>query len=540
MMTSQDATTTQYDMLKRLLARPSGFPHATDDSSHIETHISHLLLVGDYVYKIKKPLDLGFLDFSTLEKRHRCCEEELRLNRRLAPELYLELVAIRGTPEQPSLVGEGEPFEYAVKMRRFQQRELLSHTLPDQDELDLLAQQIAEFHQGIPHAPVDSLWGTPEVVLEPMEENFRQIRRLKHPLLESERLESLQNWTENFMSVFTPLLHERREAGMIRECHGDLHLNNITRFKGRLMPFDGIEFNPALRWIDTLSDLAFLLMDLQHRGLTQAAARLLNDYLEQTGDYAGLPLLPFYLLYRAMVRAKVCAIRFCQSDIGQEEAETVLDEYRRYLDLAESVTSHPPAALLLTHGVSGSGKSHVAGWLSEQLMAIRIRSDVERKRLYPGTDVQMRRYGRTATLTTYAHLLGMARWLLHAGFAVIVDATFLKQSQRQPFFELAEALDTPLLILNCQASKSILQERIAGRAAAGGDPSEADLSVLAMQLSQREPLSEAERDHAILVDSEDFPPQGMVATVLQRLMGQGPYHPTVETVEWDATPRHLS
>ncbi|MGD8908823.1 MAG: hypothetical protein PVI92_05695, partial [Chromatiales bacterium] len=308
MPTKQDAMTLQAELVGQLLARPGCFPHATHDIAHIETHISHLLLVGDYVYKIKKALDLGFLDFSTLEKRRLCCEEELRLNRRLAPELYRELVTFRGTPDQPSLAAEGEPLEYAVKMRRFQQRSLLSHTLPEQHELDLLAQQVAEFHQRIPHAPVDSLWGTPEVVLEPMEENFRQIRNLKHPLLEGGRLESLQNWTENIMSVITPLLHERREAGMIRECHGDLHLNNITRFEGRLMPFDGIEFNPALRWIDTLSDLAFLLMDLQHRGLTQAAARLLNDYLELTGDYAGLPLLPFYLLYRAMVRAKVCAI----------------------------------------------------------------------------------------------------------------------------------------------------------------------------------------------------------------------------------------
>jgi aminoglycoside phosphotransferase family enzyme len=523
MTTSPDDMTVQAELVEQLLARPGCFPHATDDICHIETHISHLLLVGDYVYKIKKALDLGFLDFSTLEKRRLCCQQELRLNSRLAPELYVELVTFRGTPDQPSLADEGEPLEYAVKMRRFQQRALLSQTLPDQHELDLLAQQIAEFHQRIPHAPADSLWGTPELVLEPMEENFRQIRNLKHPLLEGNRLESLQSWTEKVMSAITPLLYERREAGMIRECHGDLHLNNITRFEGHLMPFDGIEFNPALRWIDTLSDLAFLLMDLQHRGLTQAAARLLNDYLELTGDYAGLPLLPFYLLYRAMVRAKVCAIRFSQSDIGLDEAETVLGEYRRYLDLAESVTRQLSAALLLTHGVSGSGKSRVAGWLSERLMAIRIRSDVERKRLFPGTDAQAlaRRYASAATATTYAHLLGMARWLLRAGFVVIVDATFLKQSQRQPFFALAEALDTPLLILSCRASEVILQERIVRRTATGGDPSEADLSVLAMQLSQQEPLSEGERRHSILVDSEGFPPQGMVATVLQRLMVPG-------------------
>ncbi len=522
MIYQRETAATQSDLVKQLLACPGCFPHATDDIEHIETHISHLLLVGDTVYKIKKPLDLGFLDFSTLEKRRHCCEEELRLNRRLAPEIYLDLVGFRGTPQQPRLDGEGVVIEYAVKMRRFQQRELLSQTPPDQAELSELARQIAGFHQRIPRAPADSAWGSPEAVLRPMEENFRQIRELKHPLLESERLGGLQNWTESFLAGARTLLEERREAGKIRECHGDLHLGNITRFEGRLMPFDGIEFNPALRWIDTLSDLAFLLMDLQHRGLTQAAAQLLNDYLEQTGDYAGLPLLPFYMLYRAMVRAKVCAIRFTQPAIGKEEASEVLDEYRRYLNLAESVTAHPPAVLLLTHGVSGSGKSYVAGWLAEQLMAIRIRSDVERKRLYPGEDTQARerRYAGSATETTYAHLRGMVRRLLRDGFAVIVDATFLRQAQRQPFYELAQALDTPLLILDCQAAEPVLKARIAQRKAEGGDPSEADLAVLRLQQSQQEPLSEQERRQAMVIDSVDFPSPGLLAMVLQRLMGQ--------------------
>lgn len=522
MRSLQEALAVQADLVKGLLACPGCFPHAVDDIEHIETHISHLLLVGDSVYKIKKPLDLGFLDFSTLEKRRHCCEEELRLNRRLAPELYVELVEIRGTLQQPRLDGEGAPIEYAVKMNRFQQRALLSHTLPDRAELSELARQIAGFHQRIPQAPADSPWGLPETVLQPMEENFRQIHELKHPLLESERLRGLQNWTEGFMAGAGSLLEERREAGMIRECHGDLHLGNITRFEGRLMPFDGIEFNPALRWIDTISDFAFLLMDLQHRGLTQAATQLLNDYLERTGDYAGLPLLRFYLLYRAMVRAKVCAIRFTQPAVGKEEAAELLDEYRRYLNLAESVCSQPAAVLLLTHGVSGSGKSYVAGWLAEQLMAIRIRSDVERKRLYPDADAQARerRYTGLATANTYAHLRGMAQRLLRDGFAVIVDATFLRLAQRQLFYELAQALDTPLLILDCQAAEPVLKARVAQRIATGGDPSEADLAVLRQQQSQRESLSQQERRYAIAIDSVHFPPPGILATVLQRLIGR--------------------
>lgn len=522
MTSSPDPQTSQSEWVLGLLDCPGCFPHAAEDRQHMETHISHLLLVGEYVYKIKKPVELGFLDFSTLEKRQRCCEEELRLNRRLAPELYLEVVRITGSPQQPRLGGEGEILEFAVKMRRFQQRALLSQTPPDEQELNELASQIAAFHEEIPPAPSDSPWGTPERVLQPMEENFSLIRGLRHPLLEHERLDKLQNWTENSLQALQPLLEERRAAGRIRECHGDLHLNNITRFDGRLMPFDGIEFNPALRWIDTLSDLAFLLMDLQHRGMNKASSQLLNRYLELSGDYSGLPLLPFYLLYRAMVRAKVCAIRFCQPHLDKQEAEQQLDEYRRYINLAESVIAMPPAVLLLTHGVSGSGKSHVAAWLAGRLMGIRIRSDRERRRLFSGdSEAPMRsRYSESASATTYAHLQAMAGHLLRAGYSVIVDATFLKQSQRERFFELGRTLHTPVLILDCQASDTVLRERISTRAAAADDPSEADLSVLQRQLDQSEPLSGQERSRSVQIDSEQFPPAGLMARVLQKLIGQ--------------------
>ena len=521
MTPSQDPQASQSELVQRLLGCPDCFPHSTEERQHIETHISHLLLVGEYVYKIKKPMDLGFLDFSTLEKRQRCCDEELRLNGRLAPELYLEVVRITGLPQQPRIGGGGEALEFAVKMRRFKQRALLSQTPPDEQEINALASQIAAFHETIPQAASDTPWGTPERVLQPMEENFSLIRRLRHPLLEHERLDKLQNWTESSLHALQPLLEERRAVGRIRECHGDLHLNNITRFDGRLMPFDGIEFNPALRWIDTLSDLAFLLMDLQHRGMTQASAQLLNRYLELSGDYAGLPLLPFYLLYRAMVRAKVCAIRFCQPHIDKLEAEQQLDEYRRYINLAESVIAMPPAVLLMTHGVSGSGKSHVAAWLAGQLMGIRIRSDRERRRLFAGNSEADRqvRYSDSASVTTYVHLQAMAGHLLRAGFSVIVDAAFLKQSQRELFFQLGRALHTPVLILDCQAPEAVLRERIVARSLATDDPSEADLAVLQAQLDHSEPLSAEELSRSIQIDSGQFPPAGLMARVLQKLIG---------------------
>lgn len=510
-------------LVQRLLDRPDCFGHALDRVEHIETHISHLLLAGEYVYKIKKPLDLGFLDFSTLAKRHFCCEEELRLNRRLAPRLYLKVVGIGGSLGQPALDTENGVLEYAVKMRRFRQQDLLNERLPDRETIDRLAVLVADFHQRAPVVSEDMPYGKPEHVLGPMLENFRLIRALKQPLLEIERLNVLQTWTEQQAIELEPLMEERCQSGHIRECHGDLHLGNITFFEGRLTPFDAIEFNPDLRWIDTLSDLAFLLMDLQHRGLNPAADRLLNIYLEQSGDYVGLPLLRFYLLYRAMVRAKVSAIRASQPGLQHDERARQLDEYRSFLSLAESVIRNPPASLIITHGVSGSGKSTISGWLAEQLMAIRLRSDIERKRLYPDQRVTSgssppERYSSGATQVTYAHLNGMTRHLLRAGFSVIVDAACLARWQREIFLQLAERLQVPVLIIDCQARESLLRERIQQRSDQGIDASEADLAVLAYQQQTGEPLTTVEHERVIAIDSERFPPPGLLATVLQRLM----------------------
>ncbi|MES9992257.1 MAG: AAA family ATPase [Candidatus Thiodiazotropha sp.] len=516
-----DDLVAQEQLVGQLINSPACFDLPQERVEHIETHISHLLLLGERVYKIKKPVDLGFLDYSTLEKRQRCCEEELRLNRRLAPQLYLQVVAIGGTVDEPVIGADEGIIEYALEMRRFHQDDLLSRTLPDREAIDSLARQVADFHLAAAKVSKEMPYGRPDHVIGPMLENFRLIRGLKQPLFEMDRLNVLQNWTEQQSTVLESNLLERYDAGHIRECHGDLHLGNITRFKGEITLFDGIEFNPNLHWIDTLSDIAFLLMDLQHRGMNSAVVQLLNGYLERTGDYAGLPLLRFYLLYRAMVRAKVSAIRAMQSGLQHDEWEQQLDEYRSYLVLAETVIRHPPASLILTHGVSGSGKSTVSGWLAEQLMAIRIRSDVERRRLFPAqgeTAGSIERYSEQATQITYNHLAGMAKELLRSGYSVIIDATCLVQWQRELFMQLALGQQAPVVIIDCQASESLLIDRIHHRHKRGGDASEADLAVLRLQQERRQALTSSELERTISVDSQHFPPPGLLATVLQRLM----------------------
>ena len=488
--------------LIRSLAAPSAWPFAVEAVELMETHISWVLLAGEYAYKIKKPVDFGFLDFSTLEKRKHFCEEELRINRRLAPDIYLQVVAISGTPEQPELEGQGEAFEYAVKMRRFPADGLLCHRPGElsSELMDRLARQIADFHGRIDSCPQDEPWGAPDLVLHPMVENFRHIDQLEHdPDLEAQ-LERLEAWTRQSHARLADTIAARKRDGFVRECHGDMHLGNITLVDGRTLIFDAIEFNPALRWIDLMNEIAFLTMDLDEKGRPELAQRVLNRYLEQSGDYEGLCLLRFYQVYRAMVRAKVTALRLGQGDLEAEEREQLGMEFRKYLQLAERYTHGGASGIVITHGASGSGKSRAARKLVMEIPAIQLRSDVERKRL-AGLDAQARTqaeveggiYSETFTRRTYDRLLELAEAITAAGFVAVADATFLRREQRRIFQELAQRLDAPFLILEMQTPEAVLRERVRARLEMGKDPSEADEAVLSRQLEQMEPLEIEER-----------------------------------------------
>lgn len=287
-----------------------------------------------------------------------------------------------------------------------------------------------------------------------------------------------------------------------------MHLGNIALVDGEVAIFDGIEFNPDLRWIDTINEVAFLVMDLEQAGHTGLARRALNHYLELSGDYPAVPLIDFYKVYRALVRAKVTAIRLGQAGLGDQERAAVLAEYGRYLALAEGYIQPRETALIITHGVSGSGKTLASGALLEQMPAIRVRSDVERKRLF-GLAPQERSgsardggiYLADATSQTYARLQDLARTIVKAGYGALVDATFLKHSQRDAFHKLAVNLGCPFLILSLDASVEQLRARVNLRQAMGTDASEANVEILEQQLRSREPLSDQERAHAMTLDA---------------------------------------
>lgn len=486
------------------------YDHPVSRIELLETHISWVILTGSFVYKIKKPVNLGFLDFSTLEKRRHYCEEELRLNRRLAPRIYLAVVPVSGTPDQPRFGDDGDVIDYAVKMRQFPQSAQLDRMLQqgalNTACLDAIAETVAHFHQHIEIAPASSDYGGPKQVWHPVAENFDQIRERESDKDRITLLDQIFLWSRRSFEQLTPILQQRKQEGFVRECHGDLHLRNIAWVEQAPVIFDCIEFNPGLRWIDVMSDMAFLFMDLIDRGQPRYAYRLLNRYLSVTGDYAGLTVLPFYLVYRAIVRAKVDRIRLSQDDIQDAEKIPAQNEYLGYLRLAESFTQTRRPALMITRGLSASGKSTITSELLEVLGAIRLRSDVERKRLAEigmqasaASSPEQGIYTPAMSQRTYDYLLEQARTVLQAGFSVIVDAAFLDASQRLRFSQLADRLQLPFIILECAASPATLRRRISQRQ---NDVSDADLAILEHQLQHAKALARDELANAVSIDTE--------------------------------------
>jgi uncharacterized protein len=495
------------------LLRPEVYDHPVKHIELIETHISAVILTGDFVYKIKKPVDFGFLDFSTLEKRHTCCMDELRLNRRLAPELYLDVVAITGSPEQPVIAGNGEVLEYAVKMAQFPQSAQLDHKLAagalKVQHMNAIAHMVAEFHQAIAIADDTVDYGDRDVVFQPVEENFRQIAEHIDTTPYAATLSGLEQWSRSEFERLSKVFDYRKQTGFIRECHGDMHLRNMlwlgSESEGRPLAFDCIEFNAHLRWIDVISEVAFLVMDLQSRQQTRLANRFLNGYLEETGDYAGVAVLPFYLCYRALVRAKVDALRLEQKNLSPQERTQSLTEFESYLELALTYTKTPKPTLIIMRGMSASGKSTVSQQLLDVTGMIRIRSDVERKRLFDvalsdhaADDIDAGIYTTQASQQTYAKLLELASKVISAGYSVIVDAAFLKVEQRQPFLRLAEGSGVSFFILEVTAPAEVLRQRIIARK---NDVSDADLAVLEHQLANWQPLHEEEKKKTVVVDT---------------------------------------
>ena len=492
------------DLIEGLLD-PSAYPHEVGAVKLVETHISWVFLTGEYAYKIKKPVDFGFLDFTTLEKRRHFCQEEIRLNRPWAPGLYLDVVPITARSGKPCVGGGGEPIEWSVRMRQFAYDMRLDRQLAigalGKEDMPELASEIARQHLNA--RPLEHCERLMQVARQQIRANYRALAG-KVP---GAFLDAQQRWMANRLDDYDSAMEARSKAGFFRECHGDLKLANIVRLPEGIRAFDRIEFNRELREIDVVADYAFLTMDLKSRGAADLASIFLNRYLELTGDYRGACLTPIYEVYRSLVRAKILGIKLRG---GRESATTVSDRQamRRYCALARALARQRRPVLVAMTGYSGSGKSWLSQRLIPELSAIRLRSDLERKRLAqlsPSADSQSGIasgiYDHATTGALYDHLLDVAGALLRARLNVIIDASFLDATHRSLAKQVAADSDAGHLLLRTSATEAELHKRLQDRATRDG-VSEADIAVLRHQLESADPLSEYERATAITVNTD--------------------------------------
>ena len=508
------------------LLQPRAYPHPVASIELVETHISWVILTGTYAYKVKKAVRLDFLDFSSLERRQHFCEEELRLNRRWAPTLYLEVIPVRGTADNPIIGGDsGSPIEYALKMRQFPQDaqldEQLHAGLLNEKDMVSLAETIARYHEQANIIEYANDRESVGKVRAPMMENFSPLRQA----IDMDLLSRVQQWTVNSLRELKPRLIQRRKDGFVRECHGDLHLANLVRLPEGIVAFDCVEFSPELRNIDVISDVAFLVMDLVAHARQDLAYVLLNRYLERTGDYSGMDVFNLYFVYHCMIRAKVAAIRSVERT-ATENREEDIEQLKHNLAVAARWIEAAPPKLIGMHGYSASGKTWVSTQLMSALPAIRVRSDIERKRLFaleetarsdsrPGAGI----YTDRASARVYEVLLSITAGLLAAGFNVIIDASFLRRSDRQALRSLAETRGFFFGLVSTAADKALLVARLGKRRLGGEIVSEADTSVLDYQYAHADPLDAVERAHAVFVATDSATDPEQILKSLRRLDG---------------------
>lgn len=442
------------------------------------THISSVVVCGELAYKLKRPVKLPFVDFSSLRLRKQDCQRELRINQRTAPALYLGIIKITGSLHEPRLGGAGKAIDWAVKMRRFEQAALLSHRIKrnaiSSEMAQQLGQHLAEFTNGLPSLKqkiVKKHRPTKKWLLESLAEITA--------VFPTERgaAESISSWVNQHTNESRQLIAKRQRDGFYRDCHGDLHLSNLVKLNHGVVAFDALEFNRELSQIDVINDIAFAFMDLLAFERPDLAWAMINQWCEHTGDYNGLPLLRYYTLYRAVVRAKVAALT---------DGPTDSEAFDRYWSLAKRLIRPANAPhLILVAGLSGSGKSTVARELASALSGIQVRADVIRKQLFAhALDNPKQLYAKQATHRTYRQLSHIADKLLHNNMTVIVDATFLSQEQVNLFDKLAREHKTGLHIVHCQAPVAVLKQRINKRSKAATDPSDATVAVLQKQIER--------------------------------------------------------
>lgn len=512
--------------IRRLLAEltdPAAYPHPAGPVEARQTHISAVFMAGPFAYKVKKPVALGFLDFSTPARRRHFCEEEVRLNRRLAPHVYLGVVPIVEAGGRLRVGGDGEPVEWAVKMVRLPEGSSLLDRVRWGEvtaaDMHRLARFLADFHRTAAAGPHVAAFGKFEVVAGNARENFAQAEPHVGTTLSRPVFDRLRALTEALLDRLKPVIDGRAARGVPRDTHGDLHLDHVY-VNDAVFAIDCIEFNERFRYADPVADLAFLVMDLKLHRRPDLAAELVGEYFRAAGDSEGELLLPFYTAYRAAVRGKVEGFKSGEPEVPDAEKAVAARRAKAHWLLALGELEEPARrpALVLVGGLPGTGKSTLARGLAEAAGFDVIRSDVVRKEL-AGVDPTARGaselYSPARTDLTYAECLRRAEQLLLDGRRVIVDATFREGARRRAFADLGRRLAVPVVVFICEASPDAVRERLAART---GDASDADRRVYEQLRREWEPPTSDTSPHTVAVgtDPGSDPLAAAIATLRDR------------------------
>ncbi len=498
------------------------YPHPVQMPIQLmQTHASYVLMTGDFAYKLKKPVNFGFLDYSTVARRQHFCQEELRLNQRGAKELYLEVVAIVKIGDRYRFGTDGEIVDYAVKMVQFPQSSLLSNMFESGElkiaDVEEMGRVVADFHAQAQTNEYIQSFGTIERIKESIDDNYRQTEKYIDRAQMQQQFTETKAYTDRFLSEYPELFLDRMTGGFIRECHGDLHLRNIcrclvphnpggslpaaSRWQGKILLFDCIEFNEPFRFVDTMYDVAFAVMDLEARGRKDFANRFLNTYAEQTGDWEGLQVLPMYLSRQAYVRAKVMSFLLDDPNVASAERAAATQTAGDYYHQAWEYTRDRQGRIIMLAGLSGSGKSTLGKRIAGELGGVHLRSDAVRKHLggiplLSKGDASL--YTPEMTDRTYGRLLELGGKLAAQGWTVILDAKYDRRSVRAAALDLATSGGIPLQILHCTAPVEVLRDRLIQRT---GDIADATVDLLASQQAAWEDFTAAERGYVTTVDT---------------------------------------
>lgn len=489
------------------MLQPEFYPHPVKTPIQLcQTHISFVFLTGNFAYKVKKSVNFEFLDYSTLEKRQHFCQQELRMNQALAPKLYLEILPIVQQGNQFSFShSSNQIVEYALRMRQFPQEDLLINRFK-QGKLTLqhieeLGKVVAGFHLTAPTNDEILKYGQIEQVRHSIDQNFDQTDQYIGIAQTQKQYNETKQFNQHFFEQRQALFNQRIQNQLIRECHGDLHLKNICIFEDKITLFDRIEFNKEFRYVDVMYDVAFLVMDLEARGRIDLSHQFLNSYIETTGDWEGLQILPFYLSRQAYVRAKVNSIMLDETTISEEEKTAIIQEAKHYYQLAWQYTQRHAGGIVMMSGLSGSGKSTTARKLSQLMGAIQIRTDAVRKHL-GGISLHEKGgdqlYTPEMTQKTYSRLLELGILLGKAGFWVILDGKYDREKLRKSVIESCHSHQLPLHILECHTPLEILRSRLQQRQ---GDIADATADLLASQQALAEPITPEEQPYLTQIDT---------------------------------------